>query len=103
MEQVAQESAVAGIEVILMATLMWAGTKAFFIGLRTTGILVACGATLSLASAAASFLVNKDAGAENSGTTILTLTAAGHTLLAMGIVRLILVMDRREQALRNPD
>ena len=89
---------VAGIEALLMAVLAWAGTKAFFLGLRTTGILIACGATLSLAGAAGTFLIPAQPASDSSNATLLTFSAAGHFLLAAGILRLVLVINSREDS-----
>ncbi len=98
MEQVAYQNIVAGIEVLLMAVLAWAGTKAFFMGLRTTGVLIACGATLSLAGAAGIFLIPPKPASDTGNVTLMTFSAAGHFLLAAGVLRLVLVMSRREDS-----
>ena len=96
MEQVAYQNIIAAIEVLLMAILAWAGTKAFFMGLRTTGILVACGATLSLAGAGGIFLMPPKPTSDTGSLTLLTFSTAGHLLLAAGILRLVIVIDRRD-------
>jgi hypothetical protein len=102
MEQVAYQNIVAGIEVLLMAILTWAGTKAFFMGLRTTGVLVACGATLSLAGAAGTFLVPAQPASDAGSPILMTFSTAGLFLLAIGILRLVLVMDSREDTSDPP-
>ncbi len=102
MEQVAYQNIVAAIEVLLMALLAWAGTKAFFIGLRTTGVLVACGATLSLAGAAGIFLIPPKPASDTGNVTLMAFSTAGHFLLAAGILRLVLVLDRREDTTDPP-
>ncbi len=96
MEQVAYQNIVAAIEVLLMAILAWAGTRAFFMGLRTTGVLIACGATLALAGAAGIFLMPPKPASDTGNLTLITFSAAGHFLLAAGILRLVLVMSRRD-------
>lgn len=96
MESVNYQTAAIAIDILLMAALMWAGIKAFFMGLRTTGVLVFSGSALSLAGGAGYFLTPEAPKTETLSTPLLVFTALGHVILAIGILRLVLLMDRRE-------